>query len=109
MRTRLVGATGLLTFIALLFLVRKFNIFDLVIKQISTWILLVSSGPIADIILSKHRNGPIGDVQLKFKEESAKFVELDALKPLSGIEPEGNGYTIGSKMNQKDGDTEPPY
>lgn len=61
---------------------------------------------IADIILSKHRNGPIGDVQLKFKEESAKFLELDALQPLAGS-TDGNGFTIGSRMNEED--SEPPY
>jgi replicative DNA helicase len=61
---------------------------------------------IADIILSKHRNGPIGDVQLKFKEESAKFIELDALQPLAG-KSEGNGFTVGSRMNEED--SEPPY
>ena len=54
---------------------------------------------IADIILAKHRNGPIGDVQLKFKDESAKFVELDALQPLPGDDSDG-AYTVGSKMNQ---------
>jgi replicative DNA helicase len=64
---------------------------------------------IADILLSKHRNGPIGDIQLKFKEESAKFVELDALQPLSGTEPNGNGFTIGSKMNAEDTDPDVPY
>ena len=63
---------------------------------------------IADIILSKHRNGPIGNVQLKFKEESAKFVELDSLRPLAGSELDGNGFTIESKMNAEDG-AEPPY
>jgi replicative DNA helicase len=64
---------------------------------------------IADIILSKHRNGPIGDIQLKFKEESAKFVEMDALQPLSSPEPDGNGFTVESRMNSEGGDIEPPY
>ena len=64
---------------------------------------------IADIILSKHRNGPIGDIQLRFKEESAKFVELDALQPLSGEDMNGSEFTIGSKMNSEEIDIEPPY
>jgi replicative DNA helicase len=64
---------------------------------------------IADLILSKHRNGPIGDVQLRFKEESAKFVELDTLQPLSGTDLDGNGFTIESKMNAEESDTDPPY
>jgi len=64
---------------------------------------------IADIIISKHRNGPIGDIQLKFKEESAKFVELDALQPLSGDDAIGSELTIGSKMNSEGIDNDPPY
>ena len=64
---------------------------------------------IADIIISKHRNGPIGDIQLRFKEESAKFVELDALQPLSGDDAGGAEFTIGSKMNSEEIDSDPPY
>jgi replicative DNA helicase len=64
---------------------------------------------LAEIILAKHRNGPIGDIQLKFKDESAKFVELDALLPLRSKEQETSGFTIGSKMNQEEIDDEPPY
>ncbi len=63
---------------------------------------------IAEIILSKHRNGPIGDIQLKFKEESAKFVELDTLKPFPGDDLNGS-VTIGSKMNQEGVNDDPPY
>lgn len=63
---------------------------------------------IAEIILSKHRNGPIGDIQLKFKEESAKFVELDTLKPFPGDDLDGS-VTIGSKMNQEGVNDDPPY
>ncbi|MFO7615848.1 MAG: DnaB-like helicase C-terminal domain-containing protein, partial [Bacteroidales bacterium] len=32
---------------------------------------------IADIIIAKHRNGAVGDIQLRFKSEQAKFTELD--------------------------------
>ena len=63
---------------------------------------------IAEIILAKHRNGPIGDVQLRFKEESAKFVELDALQPFPSDDQDGSAFTVGSKLNQK-GDDDPPY
>ena len=63
---------------------------------------------IADIIISKHRNGPIGEVQLKFKDESAKFVELDSLKPLAGSDLDGNGFTLESKMNSE-GETDSPF
>jgi replicative DNA helicase len=58
---------------------------------------------VAEIILAKHRNGPIGDVYLKFKDEFAKFVELEEtyLTPLD--EAESNqpvAVTKGSKMNK---------
>jgi replicative DNA helicase len=32
---------------------------------------------IADIIVAKHRNGPIGDIQLYFKQEYTSFVDID--------------------------------
>lgn len=35
---------------------------------------------IADIIISKHRNGPIGNIELKFVKEQAKFVNLTKAK-----------------------------
>ncbi len=64
---------------------------------------------IAEITLAKHRNGPIGDIQLKFKDESAKFTELDALLPIGGDEKDNSAFTIGSRMNQEGADDEPPY
>jgi len=64
---------------------------------------------LAEIILAKHRNGPIGDVQLKFKDESAKFLELETLLPLqANDEDDGSAFTVGSKMNQE-GEEEVPY
>jgi len=64
---------------------------------------------LAEIILAKHRNGPIGDVQLKFKDESAKFMELETLLPLqANDEDDGSAFTVGSKMNQE-GEEEVPY
>jgi replicative DNA helicase len=52
---------------------------------------------VAEIIISKHRNGPVGDVKLKFNPESANFSEFeDELKPIG----EGDlSITLGSKMN----------
>jgi replicative DNA helicase len=32
---------------------------------------------IADIIISKHRNGPTGQISLRFAAEQTKFVDLD--------------------------------
>lgn len=53
---------------------------------------------IAEIIVAKHRNGPTGQLQLKFKDEFAKFVELDTLQPLSD---EHEAVTVSSRMNKE--------
>lgn len=56
---------------------------------------------LAEIILAKHRNGPIGDIFLRFKDEFAKFVELEEtyLTPLDDLEAQPVAVTRGSKMN----------
>ncbi|MBN2212843.1 MAG: replicative DNA helicase [Bacteroidales bacterium] len=56
----------------------------------------------AEIILAKHRNGPIGEIMLRFKDEFAKFVDLDTdyLAPLDEEMPVTSPLTIGSKMNK---------
>jgi replicative DNA helicase len=52
---------------------------------------------VAEIIIAKHRNGPIGDVKLKFQSESATFTELeDAIKPIT---EDDLSVTLSSKMN----------
>jgi len=53
----------------------------------------------AEIILAKHRNGPVGDVHLRFREEMVKFVELDDME--IGLLPGETQsiFTVGSKMN----------
>jgi replicative DNA helicase len=52
---------------------------------------------IAEIIIAKHRNGPVGEVKLKFQSESANFTELeDELKPIT---EDDLSITLGSKMN----------
>jgi replicative DNA helicase len=59
---------------------------------------------IAEIILAKHRNGPIGDVNLRFREECAKFVELedDFLAPISDDDDiQASAVTLSSKMNHE--------
>jgi replicative DNA helicase len=57
---------------------------------------------LAEIILAKHRNGPIGDIYLKFKDEFAKFTELEEtyLTPLTDLELQPVAVTKGSKMNK---------
>jgi replicative DNA helicase len=53
---------------------------------------------IAEIIVAKHRNGATGDVQLKFKNVYAKFMNKDDID--SNDNPFSGGYqTISSKMN----------
>jgi replicative DNA helicase len=57
---------------------------------------------IAEVILAKHRNGPVGDLSLRFKDEYAKFVELDALQPILAGQQNGAAFTMRSKMNEDD-------
>jgi len=61
---------------------------------------------VAEIILSKHRNGALGDVLLKFADEYAKFVEIDDdyFGPIDSDDKseEKNIVTLGSKMNKPD-------
>lgn len=47
---------------------------------------------LAEIIVSKHRNGATGDILLKFKKEFTRFTDLEG-----GFEP----ITIASKMNEE--------
>ena len=60
---------------------------------------------IAEIILAKHRNGALADIHLKFREELAKFEELNE-DSLGNIEEEDNSGSmiIGSRMNEEDSD-----
>ncbi|MGV8091705.1 MAG: replicative DNA helicase [Mangrovibacterium sp.] len=53
---------------------------------------------IAEIIVAKHRNGSVGDVQLAFKKQQVKFCDLESTIPEeigAGI----IGHTFSSKMN----------
>ena len=52
---------------------------------------------VAEIIVAKHRNGPTGDINLKFIREYAKFVDMD--DTLAMVDDDENGFTISSKMN----------
>jgi replicative DNA helicase len=54
---------------------------------------------IAEIIIAKHRNGALEDIRLRFKDEFAKFVELEDIE---GFVPDAaavQAVTFGSKMN----------
>jgi replicative DNA helicase len=55
---------------------------------------------IAELIIAKHRNGATGEVRLKFREEFAKFTELDydeSNETVNSMQPES--ITFSSKMN----------
>ena len=61
-----------------------------------------STKGIAEIILSKNRNGPVDDVKLRFREEKAQFVDLEDYE-IEGDPEAGDKYKsviFGSKMNQ---------
>ena len=62
---------------------------------------------VAEIIVAKHRNGSVGDVQLAFKKQNVKFADLETVIP----EEIGGGHfgqTFGSKMNDDRGGVEMP-
>lgn len=82
-----------------------------------------STKGIAEIILAKNRNGPVGDVRLRFREEKATFYDMEDID-IEGDLNQSNGkqsMTFGSKMNNdmkklgsgfdKEGDfqEEPPF
>jgi replicative DNA helicase len=55
---------------------------------------------VAEIIVAKHRNGALGDVRLRFKDEFAKFVDLEELEPFM-LDSAVQSVTFGSKMNEE--------
>lgn len=60
-----------------------------------------STKGIAEIILSKNRNGPVDDVKLRFREEKAQFVDLEDYE-IEGDTEAADQYKsviFGSKMN----------
>src|SRR6056297_510356 len=57
---------------------------------------------ISEIIIAKHRNGALADIHLKFREELAKFEELDNTaigEP--GEEDDGSSMILSSRMNEE--------
>ncbi len=59
---------------------------------------------VAEIIVAKHRNGSVGDVQLAFKKQQVKFADLESVIP-EDIGGGVVGQTFSSKMNV---DSPPP-
>jgi len=56
---------------------------------------------LAEIIIAKHRNGAVTDVELRFRAEFARFEEADSteLMPIGEMDYQSNFGTIKSKMN----------
>lgn len=64
---------------------------------------------IAEIILAKNRNGPVGDVRLRFREEKAQFAEIDEFEleeMTDGPAGRTQSITIGSRMNSDSAHTD---
>jgi replicative DNA helicase len=60
----------------------------------------------AEIIVAKHRNGPIGDIKLRFRDTIAKFVDYEESETLDENVDMKPVITLGSRMNQdKDSDS----
>jgi replicative DNA helicase len=58
---------------------------------------------VAEIILSKNRNGPVDDVMLRFREERAQFADIDEINfDAINSGPNEGSVTLGSKMNNDD-------
>lgn len=47
---------------------------------------------IAEILIEKHRNGPVGKVDLYFDEKTSSFLSIDKHSQLSGPEPSDDGF-----------------
>lgn len=70
---------------------------------------------IAEVIVAKHRNGPLKDVKLRFIDKFARFEDMEADEFVPGSDgsdydyPNGQAIkTIPSKMNNMD-DDKPPF
>ncbi|MBU0763980.1 MAG: replicative DNA helicase [Bacteroidetes bacterium] len=56
---------------------------------------------LAEIIIAKHRNGAVGDVQLRFQNEYARFTEFDTdISQFADFQDGLNGITLKSRMNE---------
>ncbi len=68
-----------------------------------------STKGLAELIIAKHRNGAVTDVQLRFREEFARFEEYNSMNldpiPLNGTGEYQPNKTFGSKMNKDPFDT----
>ena len=60
----------------------------------------------ATISIAKHRNGALGDIQLRFIQDFAKYAELDTLG-FENLTADGNNVTMPSKLNDMEDDDVP--
>ena len=60
-----------------------------------------STRGLAEIIIAKHRNGALEDVQLKFIDSLAKFTEFDRISPIDGVDDNVHVVKFSSKMNEE--------
>jgi len=57
----------------------------------------------ATISIAKHRNGGLGDIQLRFIKDFAKYADLDTLG-FDNVNLSGDSFTMPSRMNDMDMD-----
>jgi replicative DNA helicase len=63
---------------------------------------------LAELIIAKHRNGPTGDVRLKFIDTFARFEDFDSTSGDHSVQDAGAGMTtMSSRMNEMGDDDEP--
>jgi replicative DNA helicase len=55
---------------------------------------------IADIIIAKHRNGAVGEVQLRFRNELAQFCDLEEISPFQPTDQGNENKKYQSKLNK---------
>jgi replicative DNA helicase len=56
---------------------------------------------IAEIIIAKHRNGAVGEVSLRFREELALFTNLEGSSPFAASAPTVGAGRTGGKTQKK--------
>ncbi len=74
-----------------------------------------STEGLAQLIIAKHRNGALKDIDLRFIQNFAKFTDYEAgdfavstdIRPSDSFEDQPNTLTIPSKMNDMDDDEVP--
>ncbi len=64
---------------------------------------------VAEVIIAKHRNGPTGEVKLKFIETFAKFVDLEGSSNYSVSDVSAGIKTLPSKLNEMTDTEDAPF